>query len=149
MLVAKPIGTMTIMTKSRSYSELRRFDTFEDRFDYLKLNGAVGRSTFGFDRYINQKFYTSYEWKQARNLIILRDNGCDLGIPGYEIHKGILIHHMNPVTADDIIHGEEWLFDPEYLISTTQNTHNAIHFGNDKLLPKVVISRIPGDTKLW
>jgi hypothetical protein len=133
----------------RSYSELRRFTEFDDRYEYLKLNGAVGRSTFGFDRYINQMFYTSYEWKRARNLVILRDNGCDLGVPGYEIYDHILIHHINPMDVDDIIHGESWIFDPEYLITTTQNTHNAIHFGNDKLLPKVVLERNPNDTKLW
>jgi hypothetical protein len=133
----------------RSYSELSRIVGFEDRFDYLKLNGAVGRSTFGFDRYINQKFYTSYEWKRARNQVILRDDGCDLGVPGYEIYGQLLIHHINPMGVDDIIHGEEWIFDPEYLITTTQNTHNAIHFGSDKLLPKTVIARSPHDTKLW
>jgi hypothetical protein len=137
------------MTTNRSYSELRKFTEFEDRFNYLKLNGEVGRSTFGFDRWINQRFYTSYEWKRARNFVILRDNGCDLGVPGYEINGAILIHHINPMVADDIIHGEEWIFDPEFLITTTQNTHNAIHFGDDKLLPKVVISRSPNDTKLW
>lgn len=137
------------MTKIRSYSELKKLDTFDERFEYLRLNDTVGRSTFGFDRYINQKFYTSYEWKRVRNSIILRDNSCDLGISGYEIYNNILIHHMNPMTSDDIIHGEEWIFDPEYLITTTQNTHNAIHFGTDKLLPKVVTARIPGDTKVW
>lgn len=137
------------MTKIRSYSELKKLDTFDERFEYLRLNDTVGRSTFGFDRYINQKFYTSYEWKRVRNSIILRDNSCDLGISGYEIYSNILIHHMNPMTSDDIIHGEEWIFDPEYLITTTQNTHNAIHFGTDKLLPKVVTARIPGDTKVW
>jgi hypothetical protein len=138
-----------LMTKNRSYSELCKFTEFEDRFDYLKLNGEVGRSTFGFDRWINQRFYTSYEWKRARNFVILRDNGCDLGVPGYEINGDMLIHHINPMVADDIIHGEEWIFDPEYLITTTHNTHNAIHFGDDKLLPKVVLSRSPNDTKLW
>jgi hypothetical protein len=138
-----------LTTMNRTYSELRKFTEFEDRFEYLKLNGEVGRSTFGFDRWINQRFYTSYEWKRARNLVILRDNGCDLGVPGYEINGAMLIHHINPMAADDIIHGEEWIFDPEFLITTTQNTHNAIHFGDDKLLPKVVISRSPNDTKLW
>lgn len=137
------------MTMIRSYSELRRFTEFDERFEYLKLNGAVGRSTFGFDRYINQMFYTSYEWKRARNFVILRDNGCDLGVPGYEIHDHVLIHHINPMSVDDIVHGESWIFDPEYLITTTQNTHNAIHFGNDKLLPKIVLERNPNDTKLW
>ena len=133
----------------RSYSELRRFDTFDARFEYLKLRGAVGTATFGFDRYVNQRFYTSYEWKRARQEVILRDKGCDLGISGYEIHSNLLIHHMNPMSVDDIIHGEEWIFDPEYLITTTHNTHNAIHFGDDRLLPKVVMSRVPNDTKLW
>jgi hypothetical protein len=137
------------MNRIRSYSELRRFDTFDDRFNYLKLNGEVGRSTFGFDRYINQKFYTSYEWEKARQEVIVRDNGCDLGISGYEIHGALLIHHINPMNPDDIIHGEEWIFDPEYLITTTQITHNAIHFGNERLLPKIVTSRHPNDTKLW
>jgi hypothetical protein len=133
----------------KRYSEICRLDTFEERFKYLKLHGDVGRSTFGFDRYLNQKFYTSYEWKQARQSVIIRDNGCDLGIFGYEIHEAILIHHINPVVVDDIIHGEEWLFDSEYLITTTKNTHNNIHFGSEKVFPKVVLSRIPGDTRLW
>src|SRR5262252_8118183 len=103
---------------TRSYSELRRLDTFEERFAYLKLNGDVGRSTFGFDRFLNQKFYTSSEWKRVRQQVIWRDQGCDLGIPGYEIYAGILIHHINPMVVDDIIHGEEWIFDPEFLITT-------------------------------
>jgi hypothetical protein len=137
------------MTKIRSYSELSQIVGFEDRFNYLKLGGEVGRSTFGFDRYINQKFYMSYEWKQARREVIIRDDGCDLGIPGYEIHTAILIHHMNPLVIDDILHGYEWIFSPEYLITTTQMTHNAIHYGDDRLLPKVVIERSPNDTKLW
>lgn len=138
-----------IMTKIRSYSELRRLETFDERFDYLKLDGEVGRATFGFDRYLNQQFYTSYEWKNIRQKVIMRDNGCDLGIFGYEIGNGLLIHHMNPMTADDIIHGESWMLDPEFLITTTQNTHNGIHYGSKKNLPKVVISRNPKDTKLW
>jgi hypothetical protein len=137
------------MTKVRSYTELINFLYFEERFEYLKLEGEVGRSTFGFDRYINQKFYRSYEWKRVRQWVILRDNGCDLGVPGYEINGGLLIHHMNPMVADDIIHGEEWILDPEYLITTTQNTHNAIHFGDARLLPSVVIERTPNDQKLW
>lgn len=137
------------MTKIRSYSELSKLDSFDDRYEYLRLNGEVGRSTFGFDRYINQKFYQSYEWKRARNIVILRDDGCDLGIPGYDIHGAILIHHINPMNVDNIIHGEEWIFDPEYLITTTQNTHNAIHFGDKMRLPKVVTARNSNDTKLW
>jgi hypothetical protein len=138
-----------MMSDIKRYSELRRLDTFQDRFEYLKLHGSVGRSTFGFDRYLNQRFYTSYEWKQARQSVIIRDNGCDLGVFGYEINEAILIHHINPVVVEDIIHGEEWLFDPEFLITTTQKTHNDIHFGSEKVYPKVVISRIPGDTRLW
>lgn len=137
------------MTMNRSYSELRKLRTFEERFEYLKMNGEVGRATFGFDRWINQRFYTSYMWKRARRDVILRDNGCDLGISGYEIGGSVFIHHMNPMTSEDIIHSEEWIFDLEYLITTTHNTHNAIHFGDDKLLPKVVLTRVPNDTKLW
>jgi hypothetical protein len=128
---------------------LKRLETFDDRFEYLKLNGEVGRSTFGFDRYINQSFYHSHEWKQVRDAVILRDNGCDLGISGYEILTGLLIHHMNPITVDDIFHGEEWIINSDFLITTQQNTHNAIHFGNKNLLPKIVTSRTPRDTKLW
>ena len=149
MLVVQWKNTTTIMTKTRSYSELSRLRTFEERFAYLKLTGEVGTSTFGFDRYINQKFYKSYEWKQARNFVITRDNGCDLGISGYEINGALLIHHMNPMTVDNIVHGEDWIFDPEYLITTTQNTHNGIHYGDDKQLPKVVTARSRNDTKLW
>ncbi len=136
-------------TMSRSYSDLRRLHTFEERFDYLKLQGHVGRSTFGFDRYINQTFYTSNEWKRARDEVILRDNGCDLGIDGYEINVEILIHHMNPMVIDDIIHGEEWILDPEYLITTTKRTHNALHYGAESNGPPVVVARRPNDTKLW
>lgn len=149
MLGVKLTDMKLIMTKIRSYSELSRFSTFEERFEYLKLNGAVGHSTFGFDRYINQKFYMSYEWKQARRHVVMRDMGCDLGIPGYEINGALFIHHMNPMDVNDIVHKESWIFDPEYLISTTQNTHNAIHYGNDMLLPKIVTSRTANDTKLW
>jgi hypothetical protein len=137
------------MTMIRSYSELCTYKTFPERFNYLKLVGLVGRSTFGFDRYLNQKFYSSYQWKRARQEVIIRDNGCDLGILGYEIYGELLIHHINPMVIDDIIHGEMWVFDPEYLITTTQKTHNAIHYGDENLLPKVVLSRSPNDTKAW
>lgn len=133
----------------RTYSELSRYFTFEERFEYLLLGGQIGYATFGFDRHINQKFYASYEWKRVRDEVIFRDYGCDLGIDGYEIHSGILIHHMNPMSVDDILHGEEWILDPEYLITTTHNTHNAIHYGAQKLLPKTVVERSPGDTRLW
>lgn len=133
----------------KTYSELRRLETFDERFEYLKLSGSVGVSTWGFDRYINQMFYASYEWKRAREEVIMRDNGCDLGIPGYEIHAWILIHHINPMVPEDVIHGESWIFDPEYLITTTKSTHNAIHFGRQSPYPRVVTTRIPNDTKLW
>lgn len=137
------------MTKIRTYSELARFQTFEERFEYLKLDGFVGRATFGSDRYVNQRFYTSFEWKQAREYVIVRDNGCDLGIDGREIHEDLLIHHINPMTIEDIIRGESWIIDPEYLITTSQKTHNAIHFGSDLRTPAVVMERKPGDTTLW
>jgi hypothetical protein len=137
------------MSRNRTYSELARLETFEDRFDYLSLGGEVGVSTFGFDRYINQQFYRSKEWRRARNVVILRDNGCDLGVLGYEIVVGLLIHHMNPVTPGDIASGAKWVLDPENLITTTLKTHNAIHYGDRSLLPKPVVERRPGDTKLW
>ena len=133
----------------RTYSELRRFDDFNERYQYLKLRGDVGRSTFGFDRYINQQFYTSREWRQVRSYVISRDNGCDLGIDGYEIHSKLLIHHMNPLKPDAISHGDPDILDPEFLITTTHRTHNAIHYGDEKLLPRLLTERRPGDTKLW
>lgn len=134
---------------TKTYTELSRIDTFEDRFEYLKLGGSVGHVTFGFDRHINQGFYTSTEWKSIRQHIILRDNGCDLGVPGYEINSSILIHHINPMEVDDIVHGEEWIFDPEFLITTTKTTHNAIHYGDRSLLMPKVVERRRGDTRLW
>jgi hypothetical protein len=133
----------------RSYSELRRFETFEERFKYLSLRGQVGRSTFGFDRYINQQFYTSSQWRHTRQQIIVRDQGCDLGIDGYEIHSRLVIHHMNPLTADEISDGDLSILDPEFLITTTHQTHNAIHYGDEKLLSRPLVERRPGDTKLW
>lgn len=134
---------------TKSYSVLRTLKSFEERFEYLKLGGGVGLETFGHDRWMNQRFYTSPEWRQIRHHVILRDNACDLGIPGYEIQEGLLIHHINPMCADDIVHGEEWILDPEFLITTTHMTHNAIHFGDRSLLPRVVLAREAGDTKLW
>lgn len=133
----------------RSYSELIKFDTFEERFEYLRLEGAVGRETFGFDRYLNQDFYASREWRNARREVIVRDQGCDLGVPGYEILIEPLVHHMNPMTELDVIRHEEWILDPEFLILTTYQTHNAIHFGVKNRFPKVVTERKPRDTKLW
>ena len=134
---------------TRTYLEMVRFDSFEERFEYLKLGGGVGRSTFGFDRYINQQFYASREWKDIRNYVILRDNGCDLGTSGYEIYDSPLIHHINPMVPEDIVHGETWILDPEFLITTTHNTHNAIHYGGESRMPKVVAERSLNDTKLW
>lgn len=135
--------------KIRRFSELKKLKTFEERYDYLKLNGSVGIETFGFDRYLNQKLYSLDEWKKARRIVILRDGGCDLGIPGYDILDKIIIHHMNPITRDNIIHHDPDIFNPDFLICTTFNTHNAIHYGDESLLPKLPIERTPGDTKLW
>ena len=133
----------------RAYSELRKIETFEERYKYLQLRGDVGESTFGFDRYLNQKLYQSQEWKHCRHFVITRDNGCDLGIEGYEIHDRVYIHHMNPIIADDIKYGNADMFDPRYLITTSHRTHNAIHYGDENLLPRILVPRRPGDTKLW
>lgn len=149
MLVNYQLNMLKMITMNRTYSELKRFNTFADRYEYLKLTSDVGAPTFGFDRFINQRFYKSRQWENIRDAVIYRDNGCDLGIEGYEIYGDILIHHMNPMGVEDILHGEEWIIDPEYLITTTKRTHNAIHFGIEKAFPKVVTSRDPGDTKLW
>lgn len=135
--------------RTRRYSELRRLNTFEDRFKYLSLQGQVGESTFGFDRYLNQLFYRSREWKNVRHEVIVRDGGCDLGIAGYDIHGRVLIHHMNPISEEAIIQGDPDLLDPQYLITTTHQTHNAIHYGDERLLPRPFVPRRPGDTKLW
>lgn len=137
------------MAKIRSYNELRRLRTFEDRFDYLSLKGIVGQSTFGFDRWLNQAFYKSKQWKDVRDMVIVRDDGCDLGIQGYEIYSELLVHHMNPLSAEDIENGESWILDPDFLITTSLQTHNAIHYGDERLLPKGPIIRQPGDTRLW
>lgn len=137
------------MSSIKRYSDLERLETFEERFDYLSLGGRVGISTFGFDRHIGQKFYTSRQWRQAREAVIVRDNGCDLGIEGHEINTLVLIHHMNPMTPEDIIHGEDWILNTDFLITTTKNTHNAIHYGDKSLLPAQFVERKPGDTKLW
>lgn len=137
------------MIIERTYSELCQYQTFEERFDYLVLHGSVGVETFGHDRYINQNFYTSREWKNVRDVVIIRDNGCDLGIPGLEIHDMVLIHHINPMTADDVLNAEEWITNPEFLITTTTKTHNAIHFGDRSRLRVPHVERRAGDTKLW
>lgn len=133
----------------RTYRELSRLDTFEDRYDYLQLSGSVGKGTFGYDRYLNQSFYRSKEWRTLRPHVIARDLGADLGIEGYEIHDKIIIHHMNPMSADDIKEGLELIIDPEFLITTTHRTHNAIHYGDSSLLLTPFVERQRGDTRLW
>lgn len=133
----------------RTYSELITLPTFEERFNYLKLKGQVGKDTFGFDRWLNQIFYKDPEWKSVRDYVIVRDNGCDLGVDGYEINGRILVHHMNPITKKDILERSKYLLDPEFLISTVHNTHNAIHYGDENLLAKTPIERTKNDTCPW
>lgn len=133
----------------RSYSELRQLQTFEERYDYLQVGGQVGRATFGFERYMNQQFYRSTQWRRARDVVISRDGGCDLGIDGFEIYDKVIIHHMNPMTPEDLENGDPDILNPEYLISVTHTTHNAIHFGDRSHLRLPVAERAPGDTKLW
>jgi hypothetical protein len=137
------------MSKTRSYLELERLETFEERYHYLQLRGVLGETTFGFDRWLNQRFYRSQEWKSVRNHVIVRDSGCDLGVPGFEIHSGLLVHHMNPISPEDLKQGEDWIIDPNFLITTSLNTHNAIHYGDESLLPRGPVVRTPGDTTLW
>jgi hypothetical protein len=136
-------------SKIRTYSELVKFETFEERFRYLALSGVVGDPTFGYDRWLNQDFYSSREWKLARRDVIARDLGCDLGIEGYEIHERALVHHMNPMVLEDLSEGNRSIVDPEFLITVTHRTHNAIHYGDERQLPRPVVERKPGDTKLW
>ena len=133
----------------RSYRELRRISSFEERFEYLRIGGSVGASTFGFERWINQDFYRSREWRNVRNDVIARDLGLDLGVEGYEIYDRVIIHHMNPMTVDDIEHNAETILDPEFLITTSHRTHNAIHYGDSSLLMKPFVERRPGDTVPW
>lgn len=136
------------MSDLRTYSEMISYSTFEGRFEYLMLRGNLGRATFGFDRWINQEFYRSEAWKQVRRHVLIRDNGCDLGIPDREIPERPVIHHINPMEMRDIIHGEEWITDPEFLITTSHNTHTAIHYGRN-VLREPIIPRVSGDTTLW
>lgn len=135
--------------KIRTYSELIALPTFEERFEYLRLDGRVGEETFGFDRYLNQVFYKSKEWLQVRDQVIARDNGCDLGMEGHEIYSKILVHHMNPISKEDILRRSEWILNPEYLICTIKNTHDAIHYGDKSLLITAPIERRPNDTCPW
>lgn len=140
---------MIVMQTIRTYSELVRLPTFEERFRYLKLDGLVGKDTFGFDRYLNQEFYRSKEWKEVRDFVIVRDNGCDLGMDGYEIVGRIYIHHMNPITANDIVHSSDFLLNPDYLICMSHNTHNAVHYGDEDLLITAPVERRKNDTCPW
>lgn len=139
---------MTTITMIRRYSELCRLKTFEERFDYLKLQGIVGESTFGFDRYLNQHLYRSSEWKKIRNEVIVRDDGCDMGLADYPANR-IIVHHMNPLSVEDLENRSDLIFNPEFLICVSFNTHNAIHFGDETLLPKPPVERKPGDTCPW
>lgn len=148
-IVGKGLKKMTTMN-IRTYSELITFPTFEERYRYLKLDGIVGEDTFGFDRYINQEFYQrDQEWKRIRDFVIIRDQGCDLGVDGREIRGKILVHHMNPITKEDILKRSEFLLNPEYLICTLKSTHDAIHYGDENLLMKGPVERKPNDTCPW
>lgn len=133
----------------RTYSDLIKRSQYIARFRYLKLEGEIGAATFGYDRPLNQAFYSSFEWKRVRDLVIIRDQGCDLGVLDYPIHDKILVHHMNPMMVDDILHANADILNPEYLICVSTRTHNAIHFGDESQLPKPFVERTPGDTKLW
>jgi hypothetical protein len=135
--------------KIRSYSELIELETFEERFEYLSIRGQVGCETFGFNRWVNQRFYTSQAWRRLRHQVIIRDRSCDLGVEDHEIHSRLIVHHMNPITQEDIENATDMALDLENLICTTHNTHNAIHFGDASLLPQPFVPRQPGDTKLW
>lgn len=133
----------------RTYSELSQLATFEERYRYLRLGGRVGKETFGFDRWINQMFYKDPEWLKVRDIVIMRDNGCDLGIEGREIYSRIIVHHMNPITKADILDRSKFLLDPEYLICTVKNTHDAIHYSDENLLITLPMERSPNDTCPW
>ena len=133
----------------KSYDALILLDNIEDRYNYLRIGGGVGHETFGFDRYLNQGFYQSAEWKRVRDEVISRDNGCDLGLEGYEINGRILIHHMNPIQPNQIKFFDPDILDPDFLISCSHKTHNAIHYGDENLLPRRIVERRPNDTTPW
>lgn len=136
-------------SSSRSYRELITIQSFEERYAYLRVNSSIGIATFGFERWLNQDFYTSREWREVRQEVIARDRGCDLGVEGYELWDRPTIHHMNPITAQQVENGDPAILDPEFLILVSHRTHNAIHFGSDSQLVKPLVERRPGDTKLW
>ena len=144
-IIADKVNLMIIKT----YSELIKLKTFEERYEYLRLGGIVGKETFGFDRYLNQTFYKTDEWLSIRDHVIVRDDGCDLGIEGREIHSRLLVHHMNPITKEDILSRSEHLLNPEYLICTIKSTHDAIHYGDESLLIKLPVERRKNDTCPW
>lgn len=133
----------------RKYSELKRLKTFEERYEYLRVGGLIGETTFGFERFLNQALYTSQRWRLTRNGVIIRDNGCDLGVEGHDIYDKIIIHHMNPITRKQLEDPDDSIFDPEFLICVSARTHNAIHFGDASLLPKEYVPRRPNDTCPW
>lgn len=133
----------------RTYTELQKRTAFLARYRYLRLGGQLGAATFGYDRPLNQAFYTSREWKSIRDTVIIRDEGCDLGVVGHAIHGRLMVHHMNPIQVHDIVHFNEDILNPEYLICVSQQTHNAIHFGDEEQLPRPFVERRPGDTDLW
>lgn len=137
------------MPRTRCYAELVQFETFEERFEYLSLGGVVGAETFGYDRWINQQFYRSFQWKQARDYVIVRDGGCDLGVMTRDIQTDLLVHHMNPMVRGDIENGNPDIINPDFLITTCTATHNAIHYGDFSLLPQDYVERAAGDTRLW
>lgn len=137
------------MRKIRTYTELRRLNTLRERFEYLRLNGYVGDTTFGSDRYINQKFYSSREWRQLRHHVIARDNGCEMGVPDFPIQHEVRVHHLNPMRPSDIVNSDDMILNPEYLITVSLMTHNAVHYGDEDLLPRPMVQRHPGDTTLW
>ena len=136
-------------TDIKSYTELSKLKTFNDRFNYLKLDGVVGEETFGYDRILNQVLYKSAKWRKVRDKVLIRDNGNDLGIEGHQINGRAIIHHMNPITVDDVLKEREWIFDPEYLITVSDLTHKAIHYSNENILPKEPVERTQNDTCLW
>lgn len=149
LMLLNYIAEMEAIMAIKTYSELSKLKTFEERFEYLKLNGAVGSDTFGWDRYLNQILYKSSEWRSIRNMIIVRDNGCDLGVEGHEIFGNIIIHHMNPIRVEDITNRNPDILNPEYLICVSHSTHNAIHYGDDNQLYSGPIKRTVNDTCPW
>ena len=143
------ILVMEAILMNKSYSELIKLSTYEERFEYLKLDGRVGEATFGYDRYLNQILYRSKEWKDFRRRILIRDGGCDLAVPGYDINSRAIIHHINPITVEDVLNRDSKIFDPDNVITVTHQTHQAIHYGDKNLLPQAPVIRKPNDTCPW